>query len=117
MDASPTLGGGDVRRPYEPRRVAFASRDPRIRRSDRRVPRADRSHVLPGGGDPRPGATRAYNVACSLTRDGHRGHALDWLDRAVQSGWTDARQILEDDDLTPLRELPRFGVILVRIPR
>jgi hypothetical protein len=56
-------------------------------------------------------------VACSLSRDGHRGHALDWLDRAVQSGWTDARQILEDDDLTPLRELPRFGVILVRIPR
>jgi Zn-dependent protease len=58
----------------------------------------------------------AYNVACSLSRDGHLGQALDWLDRAVQSGWTDARQILEDEDLTPLRDLPRFGVILDRIP-
>jgi Zn-dependent protease len=35
-------------------------------------------------------AGTAYNVACSLSRDGHLGQALDWLDRAVQSGWTDA---------------------------
>ena len=59
----------------------------------------------------------AFNVACSLTRDGHLGQALDWLDRAVQSGWTDERQILEDVDLIPLQDLPRFGVILGRIPR
>ena len=61
-------------------------------------------------------AGTAYNVACSLSQDGHLGQALDWLDRAVQSGWTDTRQILQDDDLTALKELPRLGVILDRIP-
>ena len=62
------------------------------------------------------GAVVAYNAACSLTRDGHLGQALDWLDRAVQSGWTDERQILDDEDLVPLQDLPRFRVILDRIP-
>ena len=38
MDAPPTLGGGDVRRPHDPLRVASVSRVPRIRRSDRRFP-------------------------------------------------------------------------------
>jgi Zn-dependent protease len=63
-----------------------------------------------------PPAGAAYNVACSLSRDGHLGQALDWLDRAVESGWNDARLILEDDDLAPLRSLPRFSLILGRIP-
>jgi stage IV sporulation protein FB len=64
-----------------------------------------------------PPAGVAYNVACSLSRDGHLGQALDWLDRAVQSGWTDDRQILSDEDLITLQDLPRFRVILDRIPR
>jgi Zn-dependent protease len=58
----------------------------------------------------------AYNVACSLSREGHLGQALDWLDRALQSGLTDERQILSDEDLVPLQDLPRFRVILDRIP-
>lgn len=62
-----------------------------------------------------PAAGTAYNVACSLSRDGHLGQSLDWLDRAVQSGWKDGRQILEDEDLVPLKDLPRFAVILERI--
>jgi Zn-dependent protease len=51
-------------------------------------------------------ALAAYIVACSLTRDGHLGQALDWLDRAVQSGWQDGPVMDRDDDLAPLRSLP-----------
>lgn len=62
-----------------------------------------------------PAKLVAYNVACGMARDGHLGLSLDWLDRAVESGWDDARQILEDDDLAPIRNLPRFDVIMGRL--
>jgi Zn-dependent protease len=62
-----------------------------------------------------PRAGVAFNIACSLCRMGRLGRALDWLDIAVASGWSDATAIAEDDDLAPLRTLPRYTMITSRI--
>lgn len=68
--------------------------------------------------DPRtPSALVAFNIACSTARTGHRGLALDWLDRAVESGWEDIGHLLSDEDLVELRPLPRFDVIVGRVGR
>ncbi len=62
-----------------------------------------------------PSALVAFNIACSTARTGHLGLALDWLDRAVEAGWEDIGQLLSDEDLTELRSLPRFDVIVGRV--
>ncbi len=53
-----------------------------------------------------------YNAACLLTLVGRPQEGLKSLDRAVQLGFRDSNQILNDKDLAVLREDPQFEEIL-----
>jgi Zn-dependent protease len=53
----------------------------------------------------------AFNAACGAVRAGRRERSLDLLERAVKAGLPD-RSLLEDEDLAPLREEPRFQALL-----
>jgi len=57
-----------------------------------------------------------YNVACGYAVLKQTDKALDWLDRAVASGFRDRRLIETDDDLESLRGTPRFQKILSGLP-
>jgi len=50
----------------------------------------------------------AYNVACSYARLDDRDAAFDWLDRAVDSGFSSYGHLADDDDLDNLRDDSRF---------
>lgn len=50
----------------------------------------------------------AYNAGCAYSLQSDRDKALAWLDRAVQLGFDDADQYLNDSDLDPIRSDPRF---------
>lgn len=50
----------------------------------------------------------AYNLACSLARNGMKERALDALEKAVSLGWRDADAMASDDDLRPLSDERRF---------
>ena len=54
--------------------------------------------------DRRP--TRAYNVACALTRSGDTDKGMEWLKRAQKAGFDRVDMIDADDDLAPLRARP-----------
>jgi hypothetical protein len=41
--------------------------------------------------------------------------ALDLLERAVTLGWSNARWIMNDNDLVPLHDHPRFRQIVARL--
>jgi hypothetical protein len=43
------------------------------------------------------------------------GKAMDALRRAVDAGWSDARQMETDDDLKPLRSREDFRALLIKI--
>jgi predicted esterase len=49
-----------------------------------------------------------YNLACSHARAGDRSQALDALEKAVASGFTNRGHIASDEDLKSLRGEPRF---------
>jgi len=51
--------------------------------------------------DRRP--TRAYNVACALTRAGEADQAMGWLSEARKAGFDKVDLLDGDDDLAPLR--------------
>lgn len=53
-----------------------------------------------------------YNLACAHALAGDRRRALDALEKAVASGWSDRAQILNDDDLASLHREPRFTQIV-----
>lgn len=57
-----------------------------------------------------------YNAACGLARAGDKARALDLLDRAVGTGQGFRAWLAGDPDLDPLRDEPRFGEILARLP-
>ena len=50
-----------------------------------------------------------YNLACTLARLGRTDDALAALQKAVDDGWPDAEHMSADDDLTSLRNDPRFA--------
>ncbi len=50
----------------------------------------------------------AYNLACAHARLGEKDRAFEWLDRAIEAGFTSASQLRDDDDLDSLRGDPRF---------
>lgn len=56
---------------------------------------------------PKPGNS-LYNTACALARKGDTGGALDFLAKAIESGFDDAGLIARDDDLDSIRGEPRF---------
>jgi hypothetical protein len=56
-----------------------------------------------------------YNVACGFALAGQKEKALDWLERAVQAGFSE-RQLMEtDSDLESLRGLERFQKLLEKL--
>ena len=56
-----------------------------------------------------------YTAACTAALGGMYEAALDFLDRAVGKGRGQLEWILNDNDLAPLRELPRFAEIVARL--
>jgi adenylate cyclase len=56
-----------------------------------------------------------YTAACTAALGGEYDRALDFLDRAVGNGRGDRAWLLNDNDLAPLREHPRFQQIVDRL--
>ena len=56
-----------------------------------------------------------YTAACTASLGGEYERALDFLDRAVGTGRGHREWILNDNDLAPLHEYPRFKEILARL--
>jgi adenylate cyclase len=56
-----------------------------------------------------------YTAACTASLGGEYERALDFLDRAVATGRGHREWILNDNDLAPLRDDPRFKQVLARL--
>lgn len=56
-----------------------------------------------------------YNLACSLALSGRHDAACDALEEAAELGYAEIEQMLADDDLASLRELPRFRAFVERL--
>ncbi|HKE95119.1 MAG TPA: tetratricopeptide repeat protein, partial [Povalibacter sp.] len=56
-----------------------------------------------------------YTAACTLSLGGEYERALEFLDRAVGTGRGNREWILNDNDLAPLRDHPRFREILAKL--
>jgi adenylate cyclase len=56
-----------------------------------------------------------YNAACGAALAGDYETALDWLQRAVDLGLSNARWIMNDNDLVPLHDHPRFRQLVARL--
>lgn len=57
-------------------------------------------------------ATVRYNLACSLALVGRIDESFAELGRAVSNGYGDAEHMAADEDLTALREDPRYAALL-----
>ena len=57
---------------------------------------------------PRVAPTAKYNLACALAMSGDKEGALRELKSAIDAGFYSARPIVEDSDLSTLRDDPRF---------
>jgi tetratricopeptide (TPR) repeat protein len=55
-----------------------------------------------------------YNFACAAAVAGHKDSAMEYLQKAVDSGFTEAANIANDNDLKSLRGDPRFTALLAR---
>lgn len=55
-----------------------------------------------------------YNTACMHCLLGHEEEAFEWLEKAVDAGFWNAQQLIQDDDLKPLREQKRFRTLIKR---
>jgi tetratricopeptide (TPR) repeat protein len=53
-----------------------------------------------------------YNAACTAMLSGDHETALDLLERAVALGWSNTRWLMNDNDLVPLHDHPRFKQIV-----
>lgn len=56
-----------------------------------------------------------YNAACTAALSGEHEAALDLLERAIALGWSNTQWLLNDDDLVPLHDHPRFKQIVARL--
>jgi len=63
---------------------------------------------------PDPGV--AYNVACSLAREGEIQKVFMWLERAIDSGFNNRELLTTDPDLELLRLRPEFDAIQAKLP-
>jgi tetratricopeptide (TPR) repeat protein len=61
-----------------------------------------------------PPAYARYNLACALARAGQADSALAVLQRLMDSGYGDTRQLQEDADLASVRTDARFAAVLER---
>ena len=56
-----------------------------------------------------------YNVACSYANVGDSEKALDYLEKAATGGWGDPDWMQQDEDLSPLRNEPRFQKLIEKM--
>jgi hypothetical protein len=63
----------------------------------------------PGQGDV---AGAWYNFACGAALAGHRDEAPEYLRHAIDRGYTNADHMAKDEDLTSLRDYPKFQELL-----
>lgn len=63
---------------------------------------------------PLDGATH-YNAACGASLAGDRGRALDLLERAANLGYGNYDWMINDSDLAPLHDEPRFQALAERL--
>ncbi|MEM7350671.1 MAG: hypothetical protein AAF657_07685 [Acidobacteriota bacterium] len=56
-----------------------------------------------------------YNLACAQARSGSRKKALAALERAVDAGFANAQQLLEDPDLEALHRHEKFRQLVARL--
>jgi len=56
-----------------------------------------------------------YNAACNYSLAGETERAIDCLEKAITSGMAQKDWIVHDSDLDPLRQHPRFLVLMRRI--
>lgn len=49
-----------------------------------------------------------YNLACLESLSGNNEEALVWLEKAVASGYADSEWMLQDEDLSALKDDPKF---------
>ncbi len=59
--------------------------------------------------------TVLFNVACTFAQAGLADEALDFLERGVTRGFGHRSWIEHDNDLDPLRELPRFNDLMEQL--
>jgi SAM-dependent methyltransferase len=55
-----------------------------------------------------------YNIACMHCLLGHEEDAYEWLERAVDAGYWNAQQMIQDNDLEALRGQERFRALVKR---
>ena len=53
-----------------------------------------------------------YNVACTYSEAGRVEEAIDYLEKAVAGGFNQKEWIVNDGDLAPLRDHPRFKALI-----
>ncbi len=58
-----------------------------------------------------------YNLACAYARLSDKEKAFEWLNKAIDAGFTQAMQINSDPDLAALREDGRFKETLVKVDK
>jgi tetratricopeptide (TPR) repeat protein len=56
-----------------------------------------------------------YNVACVYALKKDKEKAFEWLQKAVDAGFSDANQLTSDDDLASLRSDPRFDALATKM--
>ena len=59
--------------------------------------------------------TIQYNLSCSLALTQHTFESLDALEQAIVLGYDDVDYLLQDTDLTGLRDHPRFQELVRRL--
>lgn len=59
-------------------------------------------------------ATAKYNIACGYAQKKQTGPALQYLEQAIQEGFTSFGHMREDSDLDPLRKDPAFKALVAQ---
>ena len=61
------------------------------------------------------GMASAYNIACGYALQGKGEKAIEWLGKAVEHGFKDAKHIEEDTDLDKIRDMDGYKEIVRRL--
>ncbi len=64
-----------------------------------------------------PKATGYYNIACVYSLGKQTDKAFEWLNKAIDEGFTNRNTFETDEDLAPIRSDTRFPQVLARLPK
>lgn len=56
-----------------------------------------------------------YNIACIHAVMGDKGSAYSWLEKAVETGYSDANHLVQDEDFKAIRDEARFKELVKRV--